>query len=39
MLKFNIQYFIVKMFWENDMIKQLQMSVSTIATALMPTAL
>jgi len=39
MLELNIQNFSVRMFWKIDMIKQLQMGVSTIATALVCTAL
>ena len=39
MRKLNIQNFSDRMFWKIDMIKQLQMSVSTIAIALVCTAL
>ena len=39
MLKLNIQKFSDRMLWKNDTIKQLQMGVSAIATALVCTAL
>ena len=39
MLELNIQNFRVRMFRKNDTIKQFQMGMSTIATALVRTAL
>jgi len=39
MLELSIQNFSATMFWKIDMIEQLQMSVSTIATELVCTAL
>ena len=39
MLELNIQNCSVRIFWKNDMIEQLQVGVSTIATVLVRTAL